>query len=543
MPDGLFSSHAAPRLRPHAAPRPKPFAAPRPRLSPRLTLLLGAALLRAAVLAAAGTSLSLLLPLDHPLPAAFAESEHDGSEGGDGGGDGGDGGDGSGGSDGGSGSGSGSGGGGDGSGGDGSGGDDGGGGGGEGSGEGGEDGSGSDDSGSDDGGSGAKAADGAGTSGDGASNAEGSGSEFEAGEVVVVGEGPGTLAGAQSLGFRLIEERPLAALGLSVLKLKTPASLDERRAVALLHERFPRLIADVNSIYTPYKTQSAEVVSLPAPDYARRMIGWSGGEGCGAGFRIGMIDSAVAGNLPALAGRHLHQRSFVEPGMAAGDTTHGTAIAALLVGQAEPGHGEEGGLLPSADLYAASIFERRGERSEASALAIAAALDWMVQNHVPVVNLSLSGEANELMALAVRQAVGRGTVLVAAAGNGGPTAPPAFPGALPQVIAVTAVDQTGAVFAGANRGDYIAFAAPGVRIWAPGPDGAGHYQTGTSFAAPFAVGTVALELMRGAPPDPAALSRRLASHARALGPGGKNPIFGYGLIQATAACEGSASAD
>ncbi len=539
MPDGL----------------PNPLAAPRPKASPRLSLLLGAALLRAALLASAGTSLSLLISVDHPLPAAFAESEHDGTDGGsDGGSDGStdggtDGGTGGGSGDGSSGSG--------GSGGEdgGSGGEDGGGGsGGEGSSGGddhGEDSSGGDDSGSDDGGSGASsdggngapAAGSAATSGDGASATGASGGGFEAGEVVVVGDGPSTLAGAEGLGFHLIEERPLASLGLSILKLQPPASLDERRAVALLHQRFPQLIADVNSLYTPYETQSAEVVSLPAPDYARRMIGWTGGEGCGAGFRIGMVDSAVAENVPALAGRRLHQRSFVDPGMSAGDTTHGTAIAALLVGQAEPGHSEEGGLLPSADLYAAAIFEKHGGRSEASALAIAAALDWMVQNHVPVVNLSLSGEANDLMALAIGRAVRRGTVIVAAAGNGGPAAPPAFPGALPQVIAVTAVDQTGAVFAGANRGDYIAFAAPGVRIWAPGPDGAGHYQTGTSFAAPFAVGTVALELMRGAPADPQTLSRHLASHARALGPAGKNPIFGYGLIQATAACEGSASAD
>ena len=87
----------------------------------------------------------------------------------------------------------------------------------------------------------------------------------------------------------------------------------------------------------------------------------------------------------AIAGRKLHQRSFVEPGHAAADPAHGTAIAALLVGTADPAHPTAGGLLPDADLYAAAVFERQGGQSQASALAIAlcsvlnfAASEWFV---------------------------------------------------------------------------------------------------------------------------------------------------------------------
>jgi hypothetical protein len=507
-------------------PAPPPSLRRRPRRS-RLALLLGAAALRALAVALAGSVVSAGA-VDRLTSPALAD------DGGDGGGDHG-------------GSGGGSGGGSDGG----------------GSGDGGTSGHGGNDDRSDDGGhgsddeSGAKGASskgggaalgGASTNGAATGVAANGGSEgserddFLPGEVMVLGDRPEVLAGAQSLGFRLIEIRPLAALGFSILKLKTPASADPHEAVALLHARFPGLTADVNTLYGSYAAQSAQVHSLPAADYARRMIRWSGGEGCGAGFRVGMIDSAVAADVPALAGRRLHQRSFLAPGRTAGDPAHGTAIAALLVGGSDPGHPGEGGLLPAADLYAAAIFERHGAESEASALAIAAALDWMVENRVAVLNISLSGEANELMALAVRRAAQRGSVLLAAAGNGGPSGPPGFPAALPEVIAVTAVDRSGAVFEGANRGDYIAFAAPGVRIRAPGPDGLGRYQTGTSFAVPFAAGAAALELMHGAPADAAGLRRRLAAHARALGPAGKNPVYGYGLVQASAACGATASA-
>ena len=166
----------------------------------------------------------------------------------------------------------------------------------------------------------------------------------------------------------------------------------------------------------------------------------------------------------------------------------------------------------------------------------------MVQKHVRVVNVSLAGDDNALMALAVRRASARGMVVIAAAGNAGPNAPPAYPGALPEVIAVTAVDQQGAVFAGANRGSYIAFAAPGVRIWVSTPDGLGRYQTGTSFAAPFALGTAALEMIQGAPADADVLRQRLAAKARALGSGDRNPTFGYGLVQASTTCGVVASA-
>ncbi len=375
-----------------------------------------------------------------------------------------------------------------------------------------------------------------------ARSAGGGRGNFAAGEVVVVGDRPAILAAAEGLGFRLIDDRPLAALGLSVLRLRTPINVEPQDGLALLHRALPQLVADVNTLYEPYKTQSAEVVSLPAPDYARRLIGWSGGANCGAGFRIGMVDTGVDAKLPALAGQKLHQQSFVPEGMAPAGTNHGTAIASLLLGRADPAHADAGGLLPAADLYAASIFERHGDSAQASAFAIAAALDWMVAQHVHVVNISLSGDDNALMALAVSRATERGTVLVAAAGNAGPIAPPAYPAALDDVIAVTAVDQDDVILAEANHGDYVAFAAPGVRVWTPGEDGLGQYQTGTSFAVPFAAAALAVERMAGAPADVTKLRARLAAHALDLGAPGKDPIFGYGLIRVTTICGASASA-
>jgi subtilisin family serine protease len=131
-------------------------------------------------------------------------------------------------------------------------------------------------------------------------------------------------------------------------------------------------------------------------------------------------------------------------------------------------------------------------------------------------------------------------LLVAAAGNGGPGADPVYPGAYAGVLAVAAVDSKRNADPQGNRGDYIAFSAPGEQIWTSTSDG-GEFNSGSSFAAPFLAAALTAELMAGAPADRAALEKRLAAAAVDLGPPGRDPVFGWGLLQAHPPCA-SASA-
>jgi subtilisin family serine protease len=246
-----------------------------------------------------------------------------------------------------------------------------------------------------------------------------------------------------------------------------------------------------------------------------------------------MIDTAVDADLPALAGVHLRQRSFVPPDQVRADPDHGTAIAALLAGQSDAGGS---GLLPGVELRVAQIFARDGDGHDiADSLAFAAALDWLSAEKTPVVNLSVTGPDNMVIALAVRRAAARGMMLVAAAGNDGPGAGPAYPAAYPSVLAVAAIDAHRNPDPHGNRGDYIAFAAPGLQIWTPSRDG-GRFHSGSSFAAPFLAAALTAELMAGQPPDRARLERRLASSAIDLGPPGRDPIFGWGLLHVHPRC-------
>jgi subtilisin family serine protease len=131
---------------------------------------------------------------------------------------------------------------------------------------------------------------------------------------------------------------------------------------------------------------------------------------------------------------------------------------------------------------------------------------------------------------AVGGAYDKGIVLVAAAGNAGPKSPPLYPGADPNVIAVTATDADDKLFTGANRGKYISVSAPGVDILVPAPEGDYQITTGTSVAAAEVSGIVALLLERNPKLTPADIRRILTLSAKRLSPGDRDDNFGSGLI-------------
>jgi len=88
-------------------------------------------------------------------------------------------------------------------------------------------------------------------------------------------------------------------------------------------------------------------------------------------------------------------------------------------------------------------------------------------------------------------------------------------------------------FTGANRGNYIAVAAPGVDILVPAPEGTYQMTTGTSVATAHVSGIVALMLERNPSLTPAEVRRILTASAKRLGP---NDQFGSGLIDPARRC-------
>ena len=90
-----------------------------------------------------------------------------------------------------------------------------------------------------------------------------------------------------------------------------------------------------------------------------------------------------------------------------------------------------------------------------------------------------------------------------------PGAPPAYPGADPHVIAVSALDAQSRLYDRANRGAYVALAAPGVDVLVAAPGGAYDLTSGTSVACAEVSGVAALLLEKNPDLDGPALRRIL----------------------------------
>lgn len=354
---------------------------------------------------------------------------------------------------------------------------------------------------------------------------------MEPGEVVVMSsnmsEAQALATQAQSQGLGIKRRSVLKGLGYVVTVLRVPKGTAAGSALTSLRGTLPNIWADVNHRYA---LQGAE-----SNQYGRRMIGWNVPTHCAGGIRIGLLDSPVDKNHPALRGRAITEQSFLAAGIQPAPADHGTATAALLV--ANPLASGLSGLMPDAHLYIATIFRDRGNQEiDTTAEWIVLALDWLASQQVGLVNLSLGGPRNLLVEAAVQRLQERGVAVVAAAGNGGVKGQPVYPAAQPGVVAVTAVDANLHLYKNATHGDYITFSAPGVDIWTAAPDRDGVYLSGTSYATPFVTAAMASARLANPKATWPVLEQQLQRAARDLGAPGKDSVYGWGLIQASGEC-------
>jgi subtilisin family serine protease len=164
------------------------------------------------------------------------------------------------------------------------------------------------------------------------------------------------------------------------------------------------------------------------------------------------------------------------------------------------------------------------------------ALDLLLVRKVKVVNMSFGGPPNRLLADLVKAALRRDAVLVASVGNAGPKGEPLYPGAYEGVVAVTALDRRMHVLRRAGRGAHVDFAAPGAGIWTAASVSGWKRLSGTSFATPFVTAALALGLARDPSRHGPSTLEALSKSARDLGDPGRDPVYGWGLVQAPEGC-------
>ncbi|MFN3938732.1 MAG: S8 family serine peptidase [Gemmobacter sp.] len=348
--------------------------------------------------------------------------------------------------------------------------------------------------------------------------------------IVLLPEGA-TIAPALAAGYEVLDEWSNRVIFGTTFRLALPAGRGIEAARAELAVLIPGALADANSLYRPddFPCDGGDCA-------AHRAIGWSGWPSLYAP-RIGMVDTAINPDHPALTG----QRLTILPGRTGGRSPagaqHGTAVAALLVGRVE---GRVPGLLPNADLLAVDAFHAGAGGAQSDAFAIAAAIDTLAAEGAGVINLSLSGPANAVLERVTTEVALKGVGLVAAAGNGGPGAGPTYPAAWPHVLAVTAVDSRGRVYRQANQGPWISLAAPGVGVWTAASVSGGRLRSGTSYAAPFVTATLAVQRMRAPQLPLDEVIAGLLACAEDMGAAGFDPVFGHGMVRAPFACSAGA---
>lgn len=311
-------------------------------------------------------------------------------------------------------------------------------------------------------------------------------------EILAWNPAPAGLAAAASAGLTVLRQRQLDGLDETMVVLQAPEQADLTVLLQLLRTADPAGSYDYNHIYTG-SGASARSTGAAAP---------MPGVGNGAAG-VGLIDSGVDAGHEVFRGARIERWGC---GSAHHPDPHGTAVAALMVGQS--GHFK--GVAPGASLFAADIY--CNSATGGSADRIAAALAWLAGEKVGVINMSIVGPANQTLERVVGSMVRRGHLLVAAVGNDGPAAPPLYPASYPGVVGVSAVDKRGRVIPEAGRGKQVMFAAPGNHMVSASVGAPPYRQVrGTSFAAPIVAAMLAGALPR---PEREAAAAAVAALAR-----------------------------
>ncbi|MFY9636151.1 S8 family serine peptidase [Pseudarthrobacter sp. BIM B-2242] len=282
----------------------------------------------------------------------------------------------------------------------------------------------------------------------------------------------------------------------------------------------------------------------------------------GAGVKVAVIDSGVDAGHPDLKGAVTGGYDASGAGTANGQKIlgikpeHGTLVATMLAGRghqpatpsASPSPsaspvGPDGivGVAPEAEILSVSTWlgsaNPAGKNDQDQ---IPEAVRWAVDNGARVINISLGSTTPQWPQswdAAFLYAEQKDVVIVAAAGNRiGGNLQVGAPATIPGVLTVAGLDRKGAASVdSSSQGISIGVAAPAENLLGGLPGGGYAEWAGTSGAAPIVAGVAAL--IRSKWPDMSAkqVINRIVSTAKDAGPAGKDPLYGFGVLNAEAA--------
>ncbi|MGQ0537277.1 MAG: S8 family peptidase, partial [Methanobacteriota archaeon] len=312
---------------------------------------------------------------------------------------------------------------------------------------------------------------------------------------------------------------------------------DEKRFRASIQGDDNVVVADVNrpvrALFVP-NDPCYSGVGCSISQYGPQLVGaeaaWDRTLGATA-VKVGIADTGINkkhNDLPYSGGRVVAEKDCVDRKKDVSDGNgHGSHVTGIASGTTNNGIGIAG--LAQASVIVAQVLGSSGSGSDAS---VACGIDFIRTSGGHVASMSL-GSSGTLPATAAAIRTfwngGAGGLPVAAAGNGGATCATGcvdFPGNMPEVLAVGAVDAGKARASFSDGGSELDLVAPGVDIWSTWKSCYGNPEcyarlSGTSMATPHVAGVAALGWSANATLTAAAVRDRVLSTAEALGDAGR----------------------
>lgn len=171
-------------------------------------------------------------------------------------------------------------------------------------------------------------------------------------------------------------------------------------------------------------------------------------------------------------------------------TGHGTAIASILVASYDNVYSNVKGVNPNIELYSARVLD---ENNEAPLSRVLKGIYWAIDKDVNIISISFgSEEYSESLKMAIDDAVSRGILVIAAAGNNGVDGAVEYPAAFENVVSVGAVNSQGHLSELTSTGGELDVVAPGMAVRVTSFFGEEALASGTSIAVPHVVGLSSL---------------------------------------------------
>ena len=286
---------------------------------------------------------------------------------------------------------------------------------------------------------------------------------------------------ASQYGLKLIDAWPMPALGVDCFVMEAPEQAS-----------LPRLLEQLTADARVESAQSVSrftVLGYNDPLYPVQpsATAWHLSDlhkvATGKRVRVAIVDTGIEADHPDLNGQIASTQNLVD-GRRDVAEAHGTEVAGIIAARPDNGLGIAG-IAPGATFFALrACWQNPGQGPQAmcSSFTLAKALQSALDDDVQVINLSIGGPSDKLLARLLDVAISRGITVVGAVdpkiGDGG------FPASYQGVLAIAEE--------GGQDSPAAFLMAPGRDVPTTLPGGKWGIVSGSSFAAAHVTGLVAL---------------------------------------------------